>query len=73
MPEYFVAPADDAICLRIGRIVTQWMAFEKSLSMLLATLLSADQAAMLVVANGVSLSTQIKWIRTLLSTHEHEY
>ncbi len=72
MPELFVAPADDAICLRIGKVVTQWMALEKSISLLLGTLLMAEQGAMFVVTTRTQLSTQIKWMRALLNSHDHE-
>jgi hypothetical protein len=45
---------------------------EKLISLLLGTLLLADQAALSVVINTVSISTQCKWIRTLLSVRESE-
>jgi hypothetical protein len=72
MPEYVLAPVDDEICLRIGRVVTRWTVLEKSISLLLGTALLTDQSAMSVVTSGVSISTQTKWIRTLLNSHEHE-
>lgn len=72
MAEYFLVSADGEICLRMGRIVTRSAALERSISLLLGTLLFADQAAMSVVTNGVSISTQSRWIRTLLNSHEHE-
>jgi hypothetical protein len=70
--EYFLAPVDDEICLRMGRVVTRWAALEKSISLLLGTLLFAEQGGMYVVTNSASLSTQMKWIRTLLAFHAHE-
>ena len=48
MPEYVLAPVDDEICLRIGRVVTRWTVLEKSISLLLGTALLADQSAMSV-------------------------
>jgi hypothetical protein len=58
--------------LRIGRVVTLWTALENSISLLLGTFLFAEQGGMSVVTNGVSISTQSKWIRTLLKSHVHE-
>ena len=72
MPDFLLPPVDDEICLRMGQVVTRWTVLEKSISLLLGTLLFADQGAMSVVTNGVSISTQSKWIRTLLNSHEQE-
>ena len=72
MPDFSFSPIDDDLCLRIGRIVARWPMVEKFVSLLLGTIMFADQAAMSVVSNGVSMSTQTKWIRALLKSHEHE-
>lgn len=40
---------------------------------MLGTCLLADQAAVSVIANAVSVSTQSKWIKALLSAHPHEH
>jgi hypothetical protein len=72
MPDAGLPPIDDEICLRIGRIVTQWTMLEKLFSLLLGTLLFADQAALSVVINSISLSAQSKWARTLLTANEKE-
>lgn len=72
MPDFVVFPVEDALCLRMGRIITRWTVVEKLTSLLLGTLLFADQGAMSVVTSSVSLSTQSKWICTLIKSHEHE-
>jgi hypothetical protein len=72
MPEFFLSPIPDVLCVRLGRIVVKWTAVEKLTSYLLATCLLADQAAVHVVSNAVSVSTQTKWIRALMSAHPHE-
>ncbi len=72
MPDFSFSPIDDELCLRMGRIITRWTMVEKFVSLLLGTILFADQAAMSVVTNSVSASTQTKWIRALLNSHQHE-
>lgn len=72
MPEFVVSPIDDEICLRLGKIITRWSVVEYLTSLLLGTVLMADQGAMLVLTNAVSASTQSKWIRALMNSHDHE-
>jgi hypothetical protein len=55
-----------------GRIVARWTVVEKFISLLLGTILFADQAALSVVANSIAVSTQSKWIRVLLNSIGHE-
>jgi hypothetical protein len=68
MPDLFHPIVPSELCLKLGKIVTRWTMVEKMLSLLLGTVLSADQAAISVVANAISSSTQSKWIRILLSS-----
>ena len=58
MPGFVVAPIDDELCVRVGRIVTRWPVLEKLISLLLGTCLMADQAAISVIANAVSVSVR---------------
>lgn len=72
MPDFVHLPVDPDLCLRLGQIVTKWTIMEKLISWLLGTCMLADLAAVSVVANSASVSTQMKWIRALMSAHEHE-
>lgn len=72
MAEFVISPVEDALCLRVGQIVIRWAVVEKLILMLLGTSLIADQGAMFVIANSVSVATQSKWIRILLETHQHQ-
>lgn len=72
MPEFAVASVNDALCVRMGRIVTRWTTVEKLISYLLGTVLNARQGGMSIITSSVSTSTQSKWIRALLGAHEHE-
>lgn len=72
MPDFYHFPVDPDLCLRLGQIVTKWTNVEKFISWALGTFMLADLAAVSVVSNSVSISTQMKWIRALLSSHEHE-
>jgi hypothetical protein len=56
----------------LGRVVVRWSALEYWITLLLGTMLQADQAAMSVVGNSVSVSTQSKWIRALLAGKPEE-
>lgn len=72
MPDFIRLPIDPELCLRLGQIVTKWTTLETLISWMLGTFMLADLAAMSVISNSASVSTQMKWIRALLSSHEHE-
>ncbi len=72
MPDFVRLPVDPELCVRIGQIVTKWTDVETLISWAVGTFMLADLAAMSVVSNSVSVSSQMKWIRALLSPHEHE-
>jgi hypothetical protein len=67
VPDLFQPPVPAELCLRLGQIVTRWTMVEKMVSLLLGTTLLADQAALSVLSNSISISTQSKWIKVLLS------
>ena len=72
MPGFALSPVDSDLCSRLGQIVIKWTAIETLVSYAVGTFMFADLAAMSVVSNSVSVSAQMKWIRALLSSHEHE-
>lgn len=72
MPDFVVSTVEPELCMRLGQIVTKWTVVEKLISLLLGTCLIADQGAMSVVTNSIAVSTQTKWIRALMASHEHE-
>jgi hypothetical protein len=72
MPDLERPDIDQELSHRLGQIVIRWSTIEYLLGMLLGTLLNADQAGMMIVTNNVSVSTQCKWLRALMSAHEHE-
>lgn len=72
MADFVHSLVDSDLCLRLGQIVIRWATVEKLISWLLGTCLLADLAAVSVVANSVGVSTQTRWIRALIASHEHE-
>jgi hypothetical protein len=73
MPDLAPAtPLHGELANRLGQIVVRWSSLEYFISLLLATLLKADHGAMFVVTNSVSIASQTKWIRALLSGHPQE-
>jgi hypothetical protein len=65
-------PLHPYLAITLGRVVMRWSALEYWTTLLLGTLLHADQAAMSVIGNSVSISTQSKWIRALLAGKPEE-
>jgi hypothetical protein len=72
MLEFVVTPTEDALCVRLGRIVTRWTTLEKLISYLLGTMLGAQLGGMTVITSSVSVATQMKWIRALMAAHQQE-
>jgi hypothetical protein len=65
-------PRRPELAAPLGRVIVRWSALEYWITLLLGTLLRADQAAMSVVGNSASASTQTKWIRALLAGKPEE-
>lgn len=65
-------PLHPDLAIALGRVIVRWSALEYWITLLLGTMLRADQAAMSVVGNSVSVSTQSKWIRALLAGKPEE-
>ncbi len=63
---------DPELCRVVGQIVIQWTTAEYLVTLLLGTILQADQAALGHVAGSIAGSTQAKWIRALLKSRDHE-
>jgi hypothetical protein len=66
------ADIDPELTKRLGQIVIRWSTVEAWIASILANATNADPGAMQVVTANVSTSTQIQWIKTLLSVHEHK-
>jgi len=72
MPDFGLPDVDSELCLSLGQIVIRWSTVEYLIALLLGTFLSADQGGMMVITNSVAVSTQSKWLRALMASHEHE-
>lgn len=63
---------DPELTSRLGQIVIRWTSLEGWISALLAHMVQADPGGMMLAVNNVSVSTQMKWIRGLMSVRSHE-
>jgi hypothetical protein len=72
VPDFGIPDVDPELAAPLGQIIVRWSTLEYLVSMLLGTFLSADQAGMIVITNNIAVSVQSKWIRALMSAHEHE-
>jgi hypothetical protein len=72
MPDFGIPDIDPEISETLGQVVIHWASVEYLISMLLATFLNADQGGIQVVTTSVSVSTQTKWIQSLMAAHNNE-
>jgi len=72
MPDFGIPDVDPELSEALGQVVIHWASVEYLISMLLATFLNADQGGIQVLTNSVSVSTQTKWIQSLMAAHNNE-
>jgi hypothetical protein len=72
VPDLKLPDVDPELCSCLGQIIIAWSTVEYLVSILLGTFLSADLGGMMVITNNIAVSTQSKWLRALMATHEHE-
>jgi hypothetical protein len=72
VPDFGIPDIDPELAEPLGQIVIHWATVEYLVSMLLGTFLNADQGGMMVITNNIAVSTQSKWIRSLMASHDQE-
>lgn len=72
LPEFGIPDIDPKLAEPLGQIVIHWASVEYLVAMLLATFLNADQGGIQVLTNSISVSTQTKWIQSLMASHDNE-
>jgi hypothetical protein len=72
MPGLGLPDVDAEMAGALGQIVIRWSTVEYLIALLLGTFLNADQGAMMVITNNIAVSTQAKWLRALMASHDHE-
>jgi|ERR1700730_14567551 len=72
MPDLSPTVIDPELTQRLGQIVIRWTSLEGWISALLAHMVQADPGGMMLAVNNVAVSTQMKWIRGLMSVRSHE-
>jgi hypothetical protein len=72
MPDISPTVIEPVLAQQLGQIVTRWSSLEDLLSHLIATLVNGDPAPVSILTGTAGCATQIQWIQTLISIHEHK-
>jgi hypothetical protein len=72
MPDLGLPNIEAEMAEALGQIVIRWSTVEYLVALLLGTFLNADQGGRMIITNNIAVSTQAKWPRALMASHEHE-